>query len=208
MPDGPACPSALNPSEKELIRLRFVAFAARYDHGIGEPTIALVNGLEMETSKKRIAKFQQGVLLQHEIEAGLKAFTFKGLADGVEPQTRLSVFDTRDYQKANRLTDEEREGIEKILLGSPAFGSEFIAVDEITAPKPFPSYDEKEPEEILEVVEAAGIDADVAYRYEAENLGRVELLEAFTKLGAADVGVPQELESLSLPDGDSIIVAA
>jgi hypothetical protein len=185
--------------------LRFVAFAARYDHGIGEPTIALVNGLEMETSKKRIAKFQQGALLEHEVEAGLKAFTFKGLADGVEPQTRLSVFDTRDYQKANRLTDEEREEVEKILLASPAFGAEFIVVDEITAPKPFPSYDEKDPEEILEVVEAAGIEPDVAYRYEAENEARQELLEAFAKLGAADVGAPKELDRLQLPDTDDII---
>ena len=184
---------------------RYVAFAARYDHGIGEPTIALVNGLEMETTKKRVAKFQQGVLLNAEIEAGLKAFTFKGLADGVPPETRLSVFDTRDYQKAYNLTDEEREEIEAILERSPAFGAEFIKVDEVTAPKPFPSYDEKEPEEILEIIEAARIDPDIAYRYEAENEARKELLEAFATIGAADVGAPQELDRLALPDGDTII---
>lgn len=184
---------------------RYVSFAARYDHGIGEPKMAMVNGLEFEQAKKRIAKFQQGVLFQHEIEAGLKAFSFKGLADGVEPQTRLSVFDTRDYARAHGLTDEEREQIEKILESSPAFGAEFIKVDEITAPKPFPSYDEKDAEEILEIVESAGIDADVAYRYEAENLARRELLDAFASLGAADVGAPTELESLSLPEGDDII---
>lgn len=184
---------------------RYVSFAARYDHGIGEPKMAMVNGLEFEQAKKRIAKFQQGVLFQHEIEAGLKAFSFKGLADGVEPQTRLSVFDTRDYARAHGLTDEEREQIEKILESSPAFGAEFIKVDEITAAKPFPSYDEKDAEEILEIVESAGIDADVAYRYEAENLARRELLDAFASLGAADVGAPTELESLSLPEGDDII---
>jgi hypothetical protein len=184
---------------------RYVAFAARYDHGIGEPTISLVNGLEMETTKKRIARFQQGVLLDHEVEVGLKTFTFKGLADGVEPFTRLSVFDTRDYQKANRLTDEEREKIEAILESAPAFGAEFIKVEEITAPLPFPSYDEKEPEEILEIVESAGIEPDVAYRYEAENLARKDLMEAFATLGAADVGAPKELDVLALPEGDNII---
>lgn len=185
--------------------MRFVACAARYDHGIGEPTISLVNGLEMETTKKRIARFQSGVLLNHEIEAGLKAFTFKGLADGVPPETRLSVFDTRDYQKANRLSDEQREEIESILLASPAFGAEFICVDEITAEKPFPSYDTREPEEILEIVENAGIDPDVAYRYEAENQARADLLEAFASLGADDVGAPKELEALALPESDRII---
>lgn len=184
---------------------RYVAYAAKYDHGIGEPQMAMVNGIEFEQSKKRIAKFQQGLLLDHEIEAGLKAFTFKGLADGVEPQTRLSVFDTRDYQKAHKLTDDERLEIEAILEGSPAFGAEFIKVDEIHAPKPFPAYDDKDPEEILEVVEAAGIDPDVAYRYEAENLARPELLEAFAALGAADVGAPKELDRLSLPEGENII---
>lgn len=183
---------------------RYVARAARYTHGIGEPTIALVNGIEMETGKKRIAKFQAGALLDHEIEAGLKAFTFKGLADGVTPETRLSVFDTRDYQKAHKLTDEEREEIERTLESSGAFGADFIKVEEIHAAKPFPSYDEKSPEEILEIVGAAEIDPNVAYRYEAENQAREELLDAYVKLGADPVGVPRELESLSLNEGESI----
>lgn len=179
--------------------MRYVANAARYSLGIGEPTMALVNGLEMETSKKRIALFGQG-LLNHEIEVGLKTFTFRGLPDGVAPETRLSVFDTRDYQKANRLTDEQRLEIEAIIESSAGFGNDFIRVEELRAPKPFPAYDEKEPEEILEVIEAAGIDPDLAYRYEAENLARPELLEAFAALGAADVGAPKEPEKLSLAD--------
>lgn len=179
--------------------MRYVANAARYSLGIGEPTIALVNGLEMETGKKKIALFGQG-LLNHEIEVGLKSFTFRGLPDGVPPETRLSVFDTRDYQLAHRLTDEERLKIEELIESNGAFGTEIIKVEEIRAPKPFPSYDEKEPEEILEVIESAGIDPDLAYRYEVENLARPELLEAFGALGAAQVAVPKELEKLSLND--------
>lgn len=187
--------------------MRYVANAARYSLGIGEPTMAFVNGLEMETGKKKIALFQQG-LLNHEIEAGLKQFTFKGLPDGVPPETRLSVFDTRDYQLAHRLTDEQRLEIEKIIETNGAFGTEIIRVEELRAPKPFPSYDEKDPEEILEVVEAAGIDPDVAYRYEAENDARPELLEAFAKLGADDVGVPKQPESLTLTDPGTIEIRA
>ena len=188
--------------------MRYVANAARYSLGVGEPTMALINGIEFEQSKKKIAQFQQGVLLNHEIEIGLKAFTFKGLPDGVPPETRLSVFDTRDYQRANKLTDEERLELEKTLEASPQFGNDFIRVDEIHAPKPFPSYDEKEPEEILELIEAAGVDPDVAYRYEAENLARRELLDAFAKLGAADVGVPVEPEKFSLADPANIEIRA
>ncbi len=180
---------------------RYIARAQKYGHGIGEAEYDVAG---REVKKKRIAQFQSGVLLDHETEFGLKAFTFKGLADGVPPETRLSVFDTRDYQKANRLTDEEREEIEFILDNSPAIGADFVKVEEYHAPKPFPSYDEKEPEEILEIIEAAGVNPDVAYAYEAENLARTELLEAFTALGAADVGVPQELEKLQLPSGDQI----
>lgn len=180
---------------------RYIARAQKYGHGIGEAEYDVAG---REIKKKRVANFQHGVLLDHEVEAGLKAFTFKGLADGVPPETRLSVFDTRDYQKANKLTDDERLAIEEILDNSPANGPDFFKVDEIHAEKPFPSYDEKEPEEILEIVELAGVDPDVAYRYEAENLARPELLEAFAAIGATDAGVPQELESLKLPEGEEI----
>lgn len=184
--------------------MRYVAGAARYDHGIGEPEVANILGVETEVGKKRIAKFQSGVLLNHEIEAGLKAFTFKGLADGVPPETRLSVFDTRDYQRAHKLSDEQRLEIEQILEASEAFGVDYIRVDELHAPKPFPSYDEKTPDEILELVRNAGLDPESVYRYEAENEAREELLAELVDLGAPDTGAPKELEELSLPESDQI----
>lgn len=181
--------------------MRYVAQAANYTHGIGEPTIALINGIEMETTKKRIARFQQGALLDREIEAGLKAFTFKGLADGVAPSTRMSVFDTRDYQKAHGLSDEQRIEIERILDTSQGRNVDFIKVDEIHAPKPFPSYDDIAVDKIISIIVLTDIDPDIAYRYEAENKQRPELLEAFTELGAADVGVPKELTKLEVSEG-------
>jgi hypothetical protein len=186
-----------------IVLARYVARAARYTHGIGDAETALVNGIEMETKKSRTARFQAGVLLDHETEAGLKHFTFKGLADGVPPETRLSVFDTRDAQKSFGWTDEEREAVEAKLDNSPAFGADFIKVEELRAPKPFPSYDEKEPEEILELVTAAGVEPDVAYRYEVENEARQDLLDAFSELGADAVGVPQEVD-FKLNEGESI----
>ena len=183
---------------------RYVARAARYSHGIGEPVMALINGIEMETTRKKIAKFQSGVLLDHEVEAGLKQFTFKGLADGVPPETRLSVYDTRDAQKAHNWSDDERIAVERILENSPAFGADFIKVEEIRAVLPFPNYNDKDPSEILDIVMAAGVDPDVAYRYEAENDARQVLLDAFVELGASATGAPKELDALSLPEGESI----
>lgn len=176
---------------------RYIARSAKYGIGVRE---ADFDHYGTEIKKKLIAQFQQGACLDHEIEVGLKTFTFRGLPDGVPPETRLAVFDTRDFQKAHRLTDEEREQIEFFLDHHDALGNEYIKVEEIRAAKPFPSYDEKSPEEILELIEQIGTDPDVAYAYEAENEGRDELLEAFVALGAGDVGKPKELDALSLPD--------
>lgn len=167
--------------------MRYVSRSPKYSVGIGEPEMAQVNGLLFENKPKKLAKFQQGLALQHEVEAALKAFTFRGLPDGVPPETMVSVFDTRDYQKQAKLTDEEREALEQHLETLPSFGADYIRVEELRAPKPWPSYDEDSVEDIVEAIDRFKFDADAVRRYEQENENRDELLAALVERGAANV---------------------
>ena len=166
---------------------RYVSRSPKYTLGIGEGEMAQANGIYFETKAKKVAKFQQGVALDHELEAALKAFTFRGLPDGVPPETYISVFDTSDYQTQNKLTDEEREEIEAWIESRAQFGVDYIKVDELRSPKPWPNYDEDSIEDVLGMIEKGGFDPDTVRRYEQENANRVELLEKLVELGAADV---------------------
>lgn len=172
---------------KELIHLRYVSRSPKYSVGVGEPTMVNVHGIITEHTPKKIAKFTQGLALDHELEAALKHFTFRGLPDGVPPETMISVLDTRDYQAEHKLTDEERESMEEWIESRPAFGQDYIKVDEIRAPKPWPSYDDDSEEKIVEAIENFGFDPDEVRRYEQENLNRADLLEKLVELGAGDV---------------------
>ena len=183
--------------------MRYVSRSPKYSVGVVEGQMAQVNGLIFESSPKKIAKFTQGVALDHEIEAALKHFTFRGLPDGVPPETYVSVLDTRDYQKQEKLTDEERERIEQWLESLPSFGQDYIKVEEIRAPRPWPSYDEDSVEDIVAAIERFHFDPEDVRRYEQENLDRAELLEKLVELGAEDVG-HSELESLQRFDREAI----
>lgn len=167
--------------------MRYVSRSPKYSVGVGEPTMANVNGIIFEQEPKKIAKFHQGLALDHEVEAALKHFTFRGLPDGVPPETMVSVLDTVDYQKENKLSDEQRLALEQHIESLPSFGQDYIRVDEIRAPKPWPTYDEDSVEDIVSAIERFGFDADDVRRYEQENENRSDLLEKLVELGAGDV---------------------
>ncbi len=166
---------------------RYVSRSPKYSIGVTDPEMTQVNGLVFESTPKKIAKFTQGVALDHEIEAALKAFTFRGLPDGVPPETMISVLDTSDYAKEHKLSDEERQKLEARIEALPSFGADYIKVEELRAPMPWPSYDKDSVDEILEAVERFEFDPDDVRRYEQENENRSELLEKLVELGAADV---------------------
>lgn len=183
--------------------MRYVSRSPKYSVGVVEGQMAQVNGLMFESTPKKIAKFTQGLALDHEIEAALKHFTFRGLPDGVPPETYISVLDTRDYQKQEKLTDEERERIEQWLESLPSFGQDYIKVEELRAPKPWPSYDEDSVEDIIGAIDRFHFDPEDVRRYEQENLDRAELLEKLVELGAEDVG-HGEIENLQRFDREAI----
>ena len=183
--------------------MRFVSRSPKYSVGVIEGEMAQVNGLLFENRPKKIAKFTQGVALDHEVEAALKHFTFRGLPDGVPPETYVSVLDTADLQKQWKLSDEDRVTIEKFLETLPGFGQDYIKVEEIRAPKPWPSYDEDSIEDILSAIERFKFDVEDVRRYEQENENREELLDSLVELGAERVD-RSELENLVAFDREAI----
>lgn len=167
--------------------MRYVSHSPKYSIGVREAEFVNIHGIVTEHVPKMIAKFQQGVALDHELEAALKAFTFRGLPDGVPPTIMISVLDTSDYQKEHKLSDEERLEIEKHIESLPSMGVDYIKVEELRAPKPWPSYDEDSEEEILSLLDRTGFDPDDLRRYEQENQNRPDLIAKLVELGAADV---------------------
>lgn len=132
------------------------------------------------TNKPVIADFQQGGLLDHEIDSALTYFNFSGIPEGVNPLTKISSFDTESY--VQRFPEEEQlailEKIDKRMrqLAEQNPG-EFIVVDQPAAEKPWPTYDEDSAKDILQLQERMKFDPEVIRRYEVENQNRAEIVE-------------------------------
>jgi hypothetical protein len=75
--------------------------------------------------KPVIANFERSGLLDNEIEAALTSFTFAGLPEGINPLTRIAVFDTEAYcsasagRPARRAADQDRPAPPRTRAGSP-----------------------------------------------------------------------------------------
>jgi hypothetical protein len=134
-----------------------------------------------------IADFEHSGLLDHELETALKTFTFSGLPEGVNPATRIGVFDTEAY--AERFPKKDRDAMqvqieERLLELQPRFPGDFIAVDTPHAEKPWGSYDEDSTEDVLKFQERLQIEPTRVRRYEQENQNRPEVVNAMTALEA------------------------
>jgi hypothetical protein len=135
--------------------------------------------------KPLIAHFEQSGLTDWEQIAVYEKFTFSGLAEGVNPLTTVSVFDTETF--CQRFGKDSRDEInvqmDKRLreqqLDNP---SQFIIVDPPEAPRPWPSYDEMHTEEILSFQEILKVSPDQIRLYELENKNRDEIVLAMLRL--------------------------
>lgn len=139
--------------------------------------------------KPVVADFRQGGLLDNELEVALESFNFSGIPDGVNPLTRISSFDTEAYTTRFPEADRPRlleEINDRLRELQERFPSEFVVVDEPAAPKPWPSYDENTPEEIIEWREKLDIDPELVRRYEQENLGRKAVVDAMANPGQVE----------------------
>lgn len=134
--------------------------------------------------KPIIAQFERSGLLDHEIEAALTTFTFSGLPEGVNPLTRVAVFDSEAYcarLPASERAETQIQVDQRLRELQEQHPTDYIIVEPLEIPKPWLTYDEQDVEEILKIQSAIGADPETVYRYELENQGRGEILEVMLR---------------------------
>ena len=173
--------------------MRFISKYQRYSLGIrNEREMVLADGQRQVLTSGIAADFNHGGLSLWEIDEGLKHFQFKGLPDGVDPRTRLSMYDTDLAAELDGWDDETKALVEERLLSSNKLGTDFILVEAPRAPKPFANYDEIESVDTLfQILPVVGYDPEAVRRYESENQNRPEVLERLQT--QIDAGAEDEL---------------
>lgn len=169
--------------------MRCISPYAGYSLTVFEPQERIVvdssNFAKLVTLEKGvIANFEKSGLLDNEIEAALTTFTFSGLPEGVNPLTRIGVFDSEAY--CSRLREGERAETQvqmdqRLRELQEQHPTDFIIVEPAEIPRPWATYDELEVEEILALQSAVGADPEAVYRYELANQERPEILEAMLR---------------------------
>ncbi len=152
-------------------------------------------------SKPVVANFDQGGLLDHEIEAALENFNFSGIAEGVNPLTKIACFDTEAYVET-RVEAKQRDEmlvqidqrLRELQLLNP---SQFIIVEQPKAARPWPSYDEDSVEDVLKFQERLRINPEYIRLYESENQNRPEVVD--TMLAIEEGRDPAEEEEIVVP---------
>lgn len=139
---------------------------------------------QLTLSKPVIADFDRAGLLDHEIEVALETFSFSGLPEGVNPLTRISMFDSEAY--VERFPKDERPEMlakinERLRELQERHPGEFVIVEQPAAEKPWPSYDEDSAEEVIEFQKRLQINPERVRLYEVENLNRAEVVEAMLR---------------------------
>lgn len=159
------------------------------------------------------AQFETSGLTEWEQIEALETFDFSGLPDGVNPLTRVSVFDSEAY--VQRFPKGERDSILKVIDErltelQAIFPSEFKIVEKPRQPKPWPTFDETELDDvtdsfggvtqlgILSLQKLSGWSPEQIRLYEVENKNRPEVVAAMEALEAAGAGVAEEAISVAL----------
>lgn len=134
-------------------------------------------------SEPQVAQFEQSGMRDHEIQSALERWTFSGLPEGVNPLTRIGVYDPEANAIAADWTDEGRKAVErKLWLQAEAHPGDLAFVLSPRQPMPWPSYDTDMVEEILQFQQRLGINPENVRRYEEENQARPEIVAAMWEL--------------------------
>jgi hypothetical protein len=165
--------------------------------------------VEYSDDKPVLAQFHRGGLTEWEEIAALESFDFSALPDGVNPLTRVCVFDTEGlvaHMEDGPEKDAYLEKVEKRLAHlSTLFPGEFKIIDKPASPKPWPSYDENSVEEIFELQALTQVDPQDIRLYEVENKNRPEVIEACETIERALRG---DASALASSDGPTFSVTA
>jgi len=158
--------------------------------------------IEYTDRKPVIAEFRQGGMTEWEQLVALESFDFSGLPEGVNPLSRVSVFDSEAYVQRYSPSEQEahlKEIDERLSYLATIYPNEFRIVEKPAAGKPWPTYDEAELEDrifrdeqgeelvvdgILTMQAKTGINPETIRLYEVENRNRSEVVEAMEALEA------------------------
>jgi len=167
---------------------RFISPHSRYTVAVDPGSTKLLTDARGNTfmhveSDSRVAQFEQSGLRDHEISEALSRWTFSGLPEGVNPVTRIGVYDPEAQAVAADWDDEQRKTVErKLWLESQAHPGDLAFVHTPRQPIPWPSYDTDTVEEILEFQKRLGVDPEIVRRYEEENKVRKQIVAAMWEL--------------------------
>jgi len=143
--------------------------------------------VEYTDSKPVHAQFTQGGLTEWEQIAALEHFDFSGLPEGVNPLTRVSVFDS-EAAVAHIANATERIALQELMDErlrhfATLYPSEYMIVDKPPVPKPWPSYDTDSIEKVLQIQEATEYSPEAIRLYEMERPHpRVTLIQRMADL--------------------------
>jgi hypothetical protein len=167
---------------------RFISCHARYNVAVDPGHERLVTDQRGVTflhkeSDPQLAQFEQSGMRDHEIQQAMERWTFSGLPEGVNPLTRIGVYDPEANAIAADWTDEQRKAVErKLWFEAENHPGDLAFVASPRMPIPWPSYDSDTVEEIIEFQSRLKVDPEIIRRYEEENEGRTELIAAMWEL--------------------------
>jgi len=137
-------------------------------------------------SDPQIAQFEQSGLRDHEIAEAFEKWTFSGLPEGVNPVTRIGVYDPEAQAIAGDWSESGRKAVErKLWFEAENHPGDLTFVPAPRARVPWPSYDEDTAEEIIELQARLQVAPGQIRRYEEENKGRKSIVEKMWELEAA-----------------------
>ena len=171
---------------------RFISTHVRYSVAVDPGHERLVTDARGNTflhkeSEPQVAQFEQSGLRDHEIANAFERWTFSGLPEGVNPVTRIGVYDPEAQALAQDWSEDQRRAVErKLFLEAESHPGDLAFVLAPRARAPWPSYDSDTIEEILELQKRLQVPAGQVRRYEDENESRPEIIGAMWELEAAE----------------------
>lgn len=171
--------------------MRFVSKYAKYMlHARRQIVESYATGESRVIQKQLLAVFEVGLVNAEERALARSHFSFNGFAQEqdlvtiVEPDARISAFDSRLAQAQNGWTDEERELVERELIeNARRLPEDLIVMEEIRLAPPWPNYDRftGDVSQLLMKIEDDGYDLDATLAYERENQNRSDVIYMLEK---------------------------
>lgn len=159
-----------------------------------KPIFSPATGQEIGKQKKLCAFFTRGAAPDWAKAEGLRRLEMRGVPEGVDPATRIAVFDSVAAQIQQGWTDDERERVEAHLRTRQGI----IEIDQPKVPAPYALYTKHRKvhgrrtadlavKDILAAYETAGFDVQQALAYERSNTPVPEIVQALEQLAGPTV---------------------